>query len=246
MPKQKDLKRLVRTRMRKTGEAYTTARLQVVRRARGAAGVAAEEPSAAARATPSPSPDYAALAGMGDAAVRAKTGRDWAEWTRTLDAAGAAQMPHRQIAELVHGLGTPDWWSQTVTVGYERIRGLRDRGQRRGGAYEASKSRTLPVPLDRLYEAWATPRRRARWLGGVELRVRTANPGKTMRITWEDGTSVECYFTAKGAEKSQVAVQHRGLASGADAAQRKQFWAERLAALAELLASPPTRRRTSS
>ena len=31
MPRQKDLKRLVRTRMRKTGEAYTAARAQILR-----------------------------------------------------------------------------------------------------------------------------------------------------------------------------------------------------------------------
>jgi len=30
MPKQKDLKRVVRTRMRKTGESYTTARIHVL------------------------------------------------------------------------------------------------------------------------------------------------------------------------------------------------------------------------
>jgi hypothetical protein len=32
MPKDKDLKRLVRDRMRKTGEAYTTARSRLLRR----------------------------------------------------------------------------------------------------------------------------------------------------------------------------------------------------------------------
>ena len=32
MPTQKDLKRLVRSRMKKTGEAYTAARLQVLRK----------------------------------------------------------------------------------------------------------------------------------------------------------------------------------------------------------------------
>ena len=34
MPRQKDLKRLVRARMEKTGEAYTTARAQVLRKPR--------------------------------------------------------------------------------------------------------------------------------------------------------------------------------------------------------------------
>ena len=105
MPKQKDLKRIVRSRMQKTGESYTAARLQVVRK---------QEPS----------PNYAGVGGMSDAAVKKQTGRDWTEWVKVLDAVDAAGKPHREIAEYVSSIGTPDWWSQMVTVGYERIRGL--------------------------------------------------------------------------------------------------------------------------
>ena len=142
MPIQKDLKKIVRTRMQKTGEAYTTARLHVV----------------------SKQPDYAELAGMSDAAVRKATGRNWKEWVSTLDAVKANEKPHAEIAEYVHSIGTRDWWSQTVTVGYERIRGLRDKGQRRGGSYEASKSRTFNVPIDKLYAAFSNARLRRKWL----------------------------------------------------------------------------------
>ncbi len=56
-----------------------------------------------------------------------------------------------------------------------------------------------------------------------------------MRLTWEDDTSVELYFTAKGAIKSQVAIQHRKLKKKSDATQLKAYWGERLAALAEVL-----------
>jgi hypothetical protein len=49
-----------------------------------------------------------------------------------------------------------------------------------------------------------------------------------------DGSNVELYFQAKG-EKSIVGVQHTRLPSKADADARKKFWAERLAALNELL-----------
>lgn len=56
-----------------------------------------------------------------------------------------------------------------------------------------------------------------------------------MRITWSDGSSVECWFTAKDSGKSQVAVQHRKLASKEAAAEMKEFWGERLAALKEQL-----------
>jgi hypothetical protein len=225
MPKQKDLKRLVRSRMKKTGESYTAARTQLLRKKSPVKTVAAPEP---------PASDSAALAGMSDNAVRAKTGRTWPEWTRELDAIGARQMTHRDIARHVaekHRIGS--WWAQTVTVGYERIRGLRERGQRRSGSYEANKSKTFPVSVGALYDAFASAKARARWLPGVALTLRTANANRSMRIAWPDGTRVELSFLGKG-EKSQVAVQHTRLASKADAEERKEYWAQRLNALGGL------------
>jgi hypothetical protein len=224
MPKHKDLKRKVRARMQKTGEAYTTARLRLLEKKRAPSSTVVSKI------------DHAALAGMSDAAVRAGTGKSWSEWTAVLDAIDAASKPHREIARYVSEQhGTSSWWSQGVTVGYERIRSLRERGQRRGGGYEAHKSKTFGVPLARLYAAWAEARQRKRWLDGAKPVVRTARPEKAMRLTWEDGSSVELYFVAKGEAKSQVAIQHNKLATKADATRLKGYWAERLSALAELL-----------
>lgn len=215
MPRQKDLKRVVRARMEKTGESYTAARLQVTRK------------------TPR-LPDYEALSGMKNAAVKEKTGRDWSEWVALLDRGGWSEKPHRDIAKHVHSLGVPGWWSQSVTVGYERIKGRRAIGQRADGKYEASKSRTFAVPLATLYEAFANARRRKRWMAATPA-VKSASPGKRMRLDMGDGTSVEVYFMAKGAAKSSVAVAHSKLTDRAAVEARKAWWSERLDALAELL-----------
>jgi hypothetical protein len=221
MPTQKDFKRLVRARMQKTGEAYTTARRNLLN---------------TKKQTRAPA-DYAALAGMSDAAIKAKTGCTWARWVAALDYVGAHGWSHQSIAEYVHEkFKVQDWWSQTVTVGYERIKGLRAIGQRRDGTFEANKSKTFGVPLSRLYRAWSDRRVRARWLDGVALTVRSATPGKYMHITWPDGSSVDLGFASRGTAKSQVAVSHRKLADRAAAAQMKGFWAERLSALGEVLA----------
>jgi hypothetical protein len=227
MPTNKDFKRLVRARMSKTGEAYTTARAQLLQKKQQR------------RSTPrpaAPSPDYAKLARMSDATIEAKTGCTWERWVRTLDHAGAYEWSHRAIAEYVHQTyKVPGWWTQAVTVGYERIKGLRAIGQRRGGGYEAGKSKVFAVPLGRLYRAFHDARTRRRWLGGVKLTVRTATRDKSMRVTWPDGTSVELYFAGKGPAKSQVAVQHTKLADKASADRMKAYWAERLGALQALL-----------
>jgi hypothetical protein len=222
MPKNKDLKRLVRTRMKKTGESYTAARARVV----------APAPKPAPKG-----PSLAELAGQSDAAVQEKTGRTWNEWTTYLDERGAATLTHGEIAKLAHAVpGVSGWWAQAVAVGYERIRGLRARYQRSGGQFEATKTRTFPVGVATLYAAFAKKPRRARWLP-IDVKVRALVPNKTVHITWPDETSVEAYFTAKGPKKSNVSIAHRKLKSREAVLETKAAWAERFTALAELLSS---------
>ncbi len=62
MPINKDLKHLTRSRMKKTGESYTTARAQLLRRK--------------GRPAPTVVPEskFAELAGMSDDALKKKTG----------------------------------------------------------------------------------------------------------------------------------------------------------------------------
>jgi len=220
MPINKDFKRLVRGRMQKTGESYTAARAHLLQKQ--------QETRPA---------DYAKLAGMSDASVKATTGCTWVRWVKALDRVQAHTWPHRRIAEYVHAkYKVAGWWAQTVTVGYERIKGLRAIGQRRDGGFEATKSRTFVVPLARLYRAWSDARTRARWLGAVELTIRTATRDKSMRITWPDKTSVALGFSGRGAAKSQVQIQHAKLPDKAATTRMKRYWEERLAALGEILA----------
>ena len=224
MPANKDFKRLIRGRMRKTGESYTAARAHLL----------AHRPTRAAHSTAA---DYATLAGRSDTALKTATGCTWERWVRALDHVEAHTWTHRDIAKYVNQkYKVAGWWAQAVAVGYERIKGLRAVGQRRDGSFEATKSKTFAVPLTRLYRAFADARSRARWLPGVDLAVRTATRGKSMRITWPDRSSVSVGFASRGRGKSQVAVQHEKLPDRAAAARLKQFWTERLDALGKQLA----------
>ena len=225
MTRDKDRKRIIRDRMSKTGESYTTARTQVISRTTKPAP------------PPAPRVDYAQLAGMKDDVVAAKTGRSWREWTGVLDADGAAAMTHRDIAALLHRKHrVADWWAQTVTVGYERIKGLRERGQRRNGDYEASKSKTFNVPVSVLFEAWVDNALRRRWLDGVDTTVRTATAPKSVRLQWPDGTVVVAGFTAKSGSKSSVGLAHTKLRDKGAAEKARKLWTDRLNALAAILA----------
>src|SRR5689334_305031 len=135
-----------------------------------------------------PAPSKAAP-GMSDAAVQAKTGKTWPDWFAVLDKAGAQQMTHPQIAAyLASEHGVPGWWCQMVTVGYERARKLRAKGQMADG-YAISVSRTLAVPVAKLYRAWHDPRTRARWLADAPFAIRKATPDKSLRVTWNEHES---------------------------------------------------------
>jgi hypothetical protein len=213
MTRQKSFKRLVRARMEKTGESYTAARASLL---------AAEEP----KATEGPTLT------MSDEAIRRRTGRGWEEWFDLLDQWDAAERAHKEIARwLREQHGVDGWGAQSVTVSYERARGLRAVGQRPEG-FSITASKTVAVPLDRLYDAFVDESLRARWLPDGELRERTATKPKLARFNWGDGrTRVVVGFDSKGDAKSTVALEHARLHDATEAERMKAFWRERLSGL---------------
>jgi len=173
---------------------------------------------------------------VSDESVRARTGRNWQEWFELLDARGAREMNHRQIVALLAGeYGVDPWWQQMITVTYEQARGLRDKHETPQG-FQVSRSKTLPVPVERLFSAWEDEDQRSQWLPGAALSVRRATPAKSMRLDWEaDGSLVSVYFYEKGEQRSQVAVNHEKLGSREQAEAMKGYWSLALNRLAAYL-----------
>jgi hypothetical protein len=123
------------------------------------------------------------------------------------------------------------WYAQSITVGYERARGLRAPGQRPDG-FAVGATRTIAVPVERLFEAFTDEPLRERWLPGADLRVRTATAPRTARYDWEDGsTRVIVGFEVAGEAKSRVALSHERLPDADTAEEMKAWWRERLTEL---------------
>jgi hypothetical protein len=222
MTTHKTLKHRVRARMEKTGERYTAARRNVT--------AAATAPSPTARPSPVPS----APPPVSDEAVRKATGRGWDEWFAILDDAGAVGWKHPDIARWVvaeHGIS--GWWAQSVTVGFERARGLRAEHQRPSG-FSLSVTKTVNVPVERLYEAFAEPKQRSGWLGHA-ARLRSTTAPRTLNLDWGDGSRVAARFTAQGPAKSQVALQQDPLRDASAVEELRAFWQPRLAGLKKQL-----------
>ena len=218
MTTQKTLKRRVRARSAKTGESYTAARAQLLRKA------------------PPAAPDSMALTGMTDEAMRRGSGRTIGEWLEILDAWGASERRHPDIARWLvaeHGIG--GWWAQSVTVGYERARGMRALHERPDG-YEVSASRTINVAAERISDAFTDEALRAEWLPDAPISVRTANRGRSARFDWGDPPSLIGFnLFAKGEGKTQIGLAHQKLPDADTAERLKAMWRERLSALKEML-----------
>jgi uncharacterized protein YndB with AHSA1/START domain len=168
-------------------------------------------------------------------AVKAKTGKTWAQWFALLDKAKAQAMSHKDIVAVLTRKNDPGpWWRQMVAVAYEQAKGLRAKHEKPDG-FEISRSKTLGAAVDDVYEAWGNARRRLLWLPGAKLTIRKATENKTLRVTWGDGSNVEVRLSSKGSQKTQITVQHGKLAGARAAAAQKAFWGEALDRLAQLL-----------
>ncbi len=216
MTEDKARKRSIRTRMSKTGESYTAARRHLV--------PSEEEPS----------PRLAVDLGKSDESIERGSGKSWNEWFAILDAWGATEQTHGEIARFVNEEhSVPGWWAQTVTVGYERGRGMRRVNENSTGFY-VSVSKTLPIGVKHLSDEFTDPGKLNRWLEPGTLRPRTSQPGKSARFDFRDDDSrVHAYFGSKGKRKATVTIRHERLADEGAVEEKRAFWKERLAHLAD-------------
>jgi uncharacterized protein YndB with AHSA1/START domain len=182
------------------------------------------------------------LANVTSEAVEKATGKGWDAWLAVLDKAKATTMSHKEIAILLHEKhGVPEWWAQTLTVGYEQARGMREKGEKADG-YSISASKTINVSAEQAFAAWTDEALRKRWLPGAAITIRKATAPKSVRITWEPegkgsaaASTVEVWLTAKGDSKCSLAVQHGKLKTAAVGEKLKTWWSERLETLKTVL-----------
>jgi len=218
MTQQKSFKRLVRARMEKTGESYTAARARIL----------AADPRQKATEGPALS--------VSEAVIAERTGRGWEEWFNLLDSWGAYDVPQPEASDwAAREFGLDRWSAQAVTINYQRARGLRAVGEHADG-FTVTASKTIAVPVDRLFDAFVDASERARWLPEGGLRERTATRPRSARFDWgDDGSRVVVFFTEKGDGRSLASLSHERLPDGEAAERMKAFWRERVTAVKELV-----------
>jgi len=183
---------------------------------------------------------------MDDTPVKKATGRELHEWYAILDGHEARDLPHRDIAQLLSSeYGVPGWWSQNVTVEYEKHIGRRETGQTQSGDYEATATRTFPGTMDEVLDRWtahlpADPA--AATLDGIEFAgepsVSRTEKWRYWRVALADGSRVTVTVTQKpgdpakaGGPASTLSVTSGKLPTRDDSARWRVFWRAYLAEL---------------
>jgi uncharacterized protein YndB with AHSA1/START domain len=231
MPTQKIFKQRVRSRMSKTGESYTAARRQLLQKTGEGAPAAPNDPAA-----PEVTLAKDDLLMTSDDAMRRGSGKGHAEWFAILDAWGGTNHNHTEIATWLRDTqGVPGWWSQNITVNYERARGMRDPHQQRDG-YTISVTRTVAAEPDEVLAAFTSAPIRRRWLSDATMRQRPTRAALTARFDWSDPASrVVVNVVPKAGGKALVAVGHEQIPDAETAERLKGLWRAWLGELKSVL-----------
>jgi hypothetical protein len=247
MTRARALKTVIRARAAKTGERYTTARRHVLN------ALQARTSPVRAAVIPIKAPPPAPVKGsISNAKSIEKTGYDLAHWFDVLDRFDAVKKGHTAAARHLNEThGVDGWYSQGITVSYERARGMRAVNQRTSGKYEVSVSKVVPADIKAAIAAFEQKRRRSAWATKADPALAKAlaagldaagSKGFVVkpkghaicRYKW-DGTVVEVYVEPKGSGKSSVVVRHAKLLSKEALDERRAQWRAALASLAGYL-----------
>jgi hypothetical protein len=191
---------------------------------------------------------------ISDAAVEKATGHDWAHWMGVLENWGAKKRPHKQIAAYLqeeHGLSP--WWAQTVTVEYEKDRGLRKTGQVAGGGYQVGVTKTLDLTPEEAWKRFMGSKGLVDWLGqgapkklqegqeftledGAQVQVRVVKPGSHVRLFWQPPdwkkrSVLQVRLVERAGERTAVTFHHEDLPQQKSREEMRAHWKARLEAL---------------
>jgi hypothetical protein len=252
MTRARALKKVIRARIAKTGERYTTARRHVLKQLPAAPRVAARSSRPAAPA--SAARVMTTKGGLSDAKAIEKTGHGLDHWFAVLDRFDGVGKGHTAAARFLSDThGIDGWYAQGITVAFERARGVRAVNQRRDGDYEVSISKVVAASTPDIVNAFALTRARKGWMAGVDDGLMTAmssalsgkapktftvkpNGQAHVRFKWDD-TSVLVQLWPRPNGKVSVTVTNGKLANAAMVEERRAKWRTALEAVATYLSA---------
>ena len=203
--------------MATTGERYTEARRVLINQSAARKGART----------------WIAPPEMSDEAIQNGTGKSWDEWCDLIDQFHGRGDGHTAIATHVRDeLGVDAWWAQGVTVGYERITGLRLPHQMADGSFTANKSKTIAVDIDELRSLLLDEDAREHLFPDVMVTLKSKPSAKAIRLAIGPGTAT-IGLDDRGVGRAKITIQHERLATLDDVQEWKFYWSDWLDAIEE-------------
>lgn len=172
--------------------------------------------------------------------IEKTTGKPWSAWAKELDAAGARDLSHPEIAELarqrLEGLtDNVGWWAQGITVAYEQHIGRRVPGQLANGLFEVSVSKTVASVREELFPAtvsWFESQKKLNKQTPAKPRSSETPKRSTWRCDFKDGSKFSATVEGAG-EKSKLVLAHTAIPTQEEATAWKDFWREVATSIAD-------------
>lgn len=197
---------------------------------------------------------------VSSASVEKGTGKDWDQWLKILNKAGARAWTHQEIVVyLKKKYKLSLWWRQGVTYGFEVATGRRLDGQSLKGDYNLTITRSLNVSAREVWKFMSSTEGLAVWLepmsdfslsksesyevdGGIFGEVRSVKAFTHARLTWQDTdwlkpTILQLGIVPKGKAKSILYINHGGFKTVAVREQMRAHWKLRMDRVRDSLAS---------
>tara|TARA_B110001454_G_C12723308_1_gene436521 strand:+ start:62756 stop:63406 length:651 start_codon:yes stop_codon:yes gene_type:complete len=187
------------------------------------------------------------LARTSNESIIKHTGKSWDTWIEVLKKAGAENLSHKEIVQLLNTkYKLKPWFQQIVTGGFEVHIGRRREGENEKGEYTVTVTKTLPVDQKTLWKFITSIEGLAVWLkpmdefkivkgatfeviGGIFGEVRTVKSPIQFRLRWEDSdwvkkTVVQVYVHPRPKNKSMFGLTHEGLANPRIKEKQRSYW----------------------
>jgi hypothetical protein len=168
---------------------------------------------------------------MADDTLREATGRGWDEWCEILDGWPGLGDGHTAVATyLREEHDVEGWWAQTITVGYERITGLRLPHQQPDGTFTAGKSRTVTADAALIREMLLDGEARSDLFPGLETTLRSRPTSKVLRIGIGPGTA-QIALDPQDDDRVKITIAHDRLPTAEAVEDWKGYWSDWLQAV---------------
>lgn len=160
--------------------------------------------------------------------IQEATGKPWKEWLELLEASGARDLSHRDIATMLreeHGVDS--WWAQGLTVRYEQETGRRLPSQESDGTFTASATKVLAGTPKETLEWWQQKIIDMPEINGLTIiksDISKTEKRRYFRAQLSDNSRLIVAVEEKAPKKSLLAVQHEKLLTKVSADEWKEFW----------------------